>query len=354
MLKTVVKIYWVSKLKMTIISWIIIIINLLKTFKDKLQAFVTNDPDSGYQLTLIEDLCKHLQKTVKSIPETLDEFYKDIATKNDDKLLLLVEAIDKDLAKYYKYLIVLREDLLIENMLKKHEWLSSILADRTLFKLALMTSVYNATKYGRRGNFYDFLHDKIQTQVLSRKEKKFLVQFFEKTFNQFMRKKMPENTLMFALGAHLAKKGKPIVIRNKFFKITIAPYKTKDVSLQTVSIKYKRGQQITLHIPIKEIDIIELIKCLPANFIHSMDALIIHLLRERLGPLLDFGINYSTNHDSYFGNIPLYLKHLVKDCYSELYNMNYITTLEALTEEEAESFLKRTIKSFVINNYFLS
>ena len=114
--------------------------------------------------------------------------------------------------------------------------------------------------------------------------------------------------------------------------------------MQTKTASKKRGKQLIVKVPMDDnvLDEKKFKQSFPANFIHSMDAYIAHSVRITINTLNSIAkakIYYTINHDNFMCTEPLALRYIVADAYHSLYDLNYLTTIKELTEEQLKQFL---------------
>ena len=172
---------------------------------------------------------------------------------------------------------------------------------------------------------------------------------------------MPQLSLMKKLIEILVNKNKPVIHESKLFRITY-DYRLSistpiPMPLRYSSKKNKRGLQLRFSTQIdNSFNKKEFQKSFPANFIHSMDAYVLHTFIERATKLNSAGCNFTFafNHDNFMSSNPIILIYLIMDAYMELYNENYLQGIENLTDSEINQIIpSKIVSNFKINRNFV-
>ena len=223
--------------------------------------------------------------------------------------------------------------------------------DRKLFKSAIMTEPYNATSFGRKDNFKLYITNKLQKfNNITQEELHFMCDYLENLFMRFKTDNFEPLEKLKDLSDILSQMQKPIIIDNRYATIRFSPYKKKS-SIVTVTSPYtgKRILQLTTMTGILTNTSGKLLLTIEprtirqkfgANFIHTMDAMIVHLYMDKISQINhllshnNLFINTFSNHDAYYITVLPWLRDLVRDCYLELYDMDYLSTLKGCVGEE--------------------
>jgi len=262
--------------------------------------------------------------------------------------------IIKDLLKFF---------FLINNNL----FLKTELSNRELFKKCLMIEVYGGKAEGRLKGFQQFFLEIARDKGIAITPKRSwefaaLGRYLERFFT-FFKLSLPELDKLDAIGAFVAKNPNGISIKNKDFNIILKPLKMSAKTRLRVTPRVGKPYRLTISkasfagdslLTTKPvIDRRKLLSLFKPNFIHSMDAMIVHEIMKRyciilalLGPKSTFAL--VTTHDNFsVGRLAfVYLDLLIRDAYIEVYNYNYLTTLrENVNEEEFRKFLSETLNT---------
>ena len=309
----------------------------------------------------------------------LPEFFsllENKSNKNDDisHYSFLFNKFDEEILEKRTYLCknrnIIKYYLLIKHWynfkysLNQNSWIYNFLFDRNTFKKNIMTFSYNSTAYGRKEEletyFTNLANDlglKLDKQALT-----ISCQYLEKLFNICAIKYLGIDC-MFPLTEKIARLDKEIIIKNKYLKIMLMPAVTEKVRINVQGLSdNKRQHQLTLqqkriikdHI---KIDSERMRQTFSPNFIHSMDAFIVHTFKDRLR---DFNIalktnglfiSHYTNHDSFYTSILPYTKILILDIYKSLYELDYISTIKDSMTLEQYNSIRECIRNIDDPNY---
>lgn len=279
--------------------------------------------------------------------------HKDVETKNNKKILC--------------YLIILR-GLKMNNLRIEFKWLDSWIKSRDFCKKAIMTYGYNATAYRRKEewlttllklNNYEKRTDLFFITIISENLFYFITSTrlkpskWLRELGFLIKKHLEENLVKKELSKF---NNLHITFENKFFKMKIHCPKqvTKRINIKGLEIKIKRLHQLSLKLPkfikktflvndkkkvirlVKEENYSLIARKFSPNFIHSMDAFLVHIFKEKLLKinhilyLNNIAINHMTNHDNFSFTLEPFLKIILMDCYDILYHYDYIHTLNKL------------------------
>jgi hypothetical protein len=329
---------------------------------ERFKAFCSMDISrSSYAPNLINKLYEDL--SVCNIILDLQEFNW-LLSSNDMELHTwpTIEIPFKSLQS----LMLVRKIFRLKSIILTHPWLeNNVFSNRDLFKKPIMTYFYNATSYGRKEHFIEFLwthSNYLQKSYRNLKLVTFVSSITEQFFSYFMTSRVPDATKMLDLSKYLTSQQKPIIINNRYFKITFDPRVMRKQIIQTASFRKGRGSQVTINIQTDATDSKMIKQRFNPNFIHSMDASIVHHYYRRLLKMNErlkeiYLICFHANHDQFGISLRPFLKIILEDGYRELHESNYIDTLENI-----DPSLLSKIKALVhenklnlqkINEYFI-
>lgn len=338
---------------------------------------ISND---GEICTLVIETFKILGQTFRSlfpdnIEKTLEEFreHKWLLSINDSLMLDSIKTYTKYNWKvldvqFSEIMLIFNSILLFTLELEQNPWKEASI-NRAAFKKAVLTFGYSSTPYGRREGFVDYLlevaHETHMLWDITRKDVFNFASILEQFFDYTKDSLLGDCTKLLKISEILAKNSKPIRLITQHFNMTFAPYKTKKDIVNTLDVLTgKRKHQLTIRIDTGEIDTSKFSSTFGPNFVHAMDATIVHLFRSRvlqLSKLLakhHFYINQFTNHDTFCLTAYPFLRLLVRDCYIELYNMNFLQLLLQYNDDKIiEPHIKDMILKFIYdkndtNNFF--
>ena len=108
----------------------------------------------------------------------------------------------------------------------------------------------------------------------------------------------------------------------------------KEDDLPQTKVRSRREKRF---IYFNELNYFRLARAFAPNFIHSMDAFLVHYFKEcilRINKKMEdpsfLFLNHMTNHDNFALIAPAFLKPLLIECYSYVYKYDYIKTLNAV------------------------
>lgn len=305
----------------------------------------------------IETLLGALEN-LHEIKNNLENFFKEnfwiiFDHKNNDKKILC-------------YLIILRT-LKMNKLRIEFKWLDPWIKSRDFCKKAIMTYGYNATAYRRKEEWLSTL---LKLNNYERRTDLFFITIIcENLFYFITSTRLKPSKWLRELGilmkTHLEKNvvkkelskfdALHISFENKFLNMKIHCFKeiTKRINIKGLEIRTKRLHQLSLKLPkfakktfiindkkiirlVKEVNYSLIARKFSPNFIHSMDAFIVHIFKEKLLKInhilsLDnIVINHMTNHDNFSFTLEPFLKLILMDCYDIIYRYDYIKTLHKL------------------------
>jgi hypothetical protein len=274
--------------------------------------------------------------------------HKNLETKNKKKLLC--------------YLILLRA-LKMNELRIEFNWLDSWIKSRDFCKKAIMTYGYNATPYRRKQewlttllklNNYEKRTDLFFITIISENLFNFITNTRLKPskwlrelgvmIKQYLQKNIVKKELSDCYNLH-------ITFENKFLKMKIHCPKLTTKRINIKGLESIRIHQLSLKLPkfikktflvkdekriirlIKEENYSLIARKFTPNFIHSMDAFVVHIFKEKLLNISrklsshNIMINHMTNHDNFSLTLEPFLKLILMDCYDILYHYDYIHTL---------------------------
>jgi len=318
--------------------------------QEKLNALLYLNWEKSYRLSeLMRDILQDskVQEFIKDYFSNKHEWILDTFA-NEIMTYTLLQDIDKN---HLKFFISICKGIWFFKNLDDYLWIyqQNLLFDRALFKKAIMTYGYNSTCRGRIEDFVEFFtehassHQRIDKSKLNK-----IATVVEHYFKFFRSKELPECEIPKEISKLVAQEKKPITITNKFFNIIINPCKSKE---STVNIcREDLRLQLSIEYKTNETDSNSIRTGFIPNFIHSMDAFIVHLLYEKIYHIneyfrinkINFSIPLTTTHDTFMMLITPFLPLIIEDCYKELILYNYIETLKP----NSELFLKLIKKYF--------
>lgn len=308
--------------------------------QEKINAVLNTKWKNSYKIgDIIRDILKdqEVQQFMKIYSSNKHEWILDSFIEEIKEYTSLLN-IDKDFLKYF---ISICKGIWLSNDLDDCSWISqqNLLFDRALFKKAIMTYGYNSTFKGRIDDYIEFFQEyapnshRIDISKLNN-----IANAVEHYFEYFRSKELVECAITKEISKLVAKEKKPITIKNKFFHIIINPCKTIQ---STVNICRKDLRvQLSIRCNTNETDSNRIRTGFIPNFIHSMDAFIVHLLYEKIYYIneyfrinkIDFHLSLTTTHDEFMMLLTPFLRLLIEDCYKELILYDYINTLKSNTE----------------------
>jgi hypothetical protein len=340
------------------------ILTLEESVKQMLHYFLTANLNNS---TWITQTINHLYKGFKNLnieipSQMINDFLMLVPVKEITIIKNCTQAFTSELKTFGKYLLILRVMFSLEKYYKKYPWLdinTDFWNDRELFKKSVMTLYYNAKRTTRIDDFTKFLKEKHETSLSeydsdSFKKKNYnnLINIIESFFNDYAKTYMTGVISMNKLTNILVNKPKYNNIINQYFKIKIYPRKQHKFSIDHYNNKDKR-KQITLQISTEELNKQELKRTLSPNIIHSMDAYIVHTYNRKLSKIqaqlnkdnTNFIIGSYINHDCFASTFPLITRTILKQCYKELIEQNYLSRL-GLNNDEINALRPITLLQF--------
>ncbi len=242
------------------------------------------------------------------------------------------------------YLINVKIANTILEISKMNGWdTRDFLENRERFKHAIMTVVYNSTSYGRRTHFQTELQKTNKTlNIIPATHISIYCIFLENYFYEvFVPKYLQEFKLMKKISKIIADKdkSKSVTWRNKHVTIKFNPRITKKTRVHSAYYSLDGKRKITtrfqITIPTESLDKKQIEVAFMANFIQSMDAFIMHHIKNLFFNLnqyllkhnVDLEINDGANHDTFWTVLKPYLRIIIKDAYINLYHINYLEGL---------------------------
>lgn len=176
-----------------------------------------------------------------------------------------------------------------------------ILKERNLFKKSVMIEIYGGTHSGRRKGFKDHLLSRVLEKGLKNINMPaifVLADLLESFFQLFREENLKKVDLLMEISKILAKKGKPIKVNTPFFSFSLLPAAFKDKA-KRVCIRHISGRKpvrFTLRQALYDtkggladlavvIDQKKLKQIFLPDFVHGMDAFIVHSLSLRFASL---------------------------------------------------------------------
>jgi len=271
----------------------------------------------------------------------------------------------KEYQKILFYLIICR-GLKLTELEKQLPWLSTWIKSRDFSKKAIMTYGYNATEYRRKEewmiillklNNYEKRVDLFFIATICENLFCFITHARLKACNNLKKlgilckNELEKNILENELTDNTSTS---INIKNKYLNMKIHCYKQVTKRIDIKGLSNKRKYQLTIKHPVymkkvyknkdhdifvKEIKLQDynlISRKFTPNFIHSMDAFIVHIFKEKMKQIFNvlseekIIINHMTNHDNFTFTLEPFLKIILMDCYNILYTYDYIHTLNTL------------------------
>lgn len=334
-------------------------------------AFFSMDLTSSTWIPqLLKDLYDDFHLLECVIPLTITRFFH-LIPKEDLKIItMLTLNLNEKNREIIMFFTILRVAFRMNHYYKNYEWLtldSVFWNERDLFKKPIMTLYYNATRFTRIDHFKDLLKVKSIESNTQMEDDGYIFYYmanlFELYFINYSLEHMKGITLMQQLTKRLVDKMLPItkdnkdpsiVINNKYFYIKLKALKQKSLQVESSTIKGKR-QQISINIPLPEVNKQKMKLMLSPNIIHSMDAFIVHSFCDKVnyfnmylkGKGCSFRVSYYINHDSFACTFPLITRALLKLCYLELMQEDYINCLNNLTSDDVKELEQMSTKDFI-------
>jgi len=336
----------------------------LKTLslQEKVNAFLNADLSISYKLPeLILDLFNEMKEEFYKNKDEFNSLLKLdwlLSTRLESTLKFrLLQHVDND---FIKYLLIIYQGIKFNKNLTDCSWILDLdlLYLKEVWKMLVMTYGYGSTLMGRIKDIHSFFKKKAPTflDINSKLNSKlysiaFIVEYF---FSSFKKKYLSVSGYLIDMADILARD--MIFIENKFFHIVLRPLVTKRSFVTITGLDKKRQVQLSIRSRIKKLNISALRRGFGPNFIHSMDAYIVHLFHEMLYDInkelikKNLVANHYTTHDSFMMLITPYLHLLVEDCYHSLIKYDYIHTLKGLRAYQKKSMLLIMKKYFSKDN----
>jgi hypothetical protein len=143
-----------------------------------------------------------------------------------------------------------------------------------------------------------------------------------------------------------------VYIETPYVRWLLAPYELKKVQVPAKTLQGFRTHKLVLKVYDAQkntINASELTKSFAAVYIHGADAYIMHRYLEKSIQLkrelnnLDVELSWYHNHDcfGYNVNLSVFLEYIVRDCYLDLYKLNYLEMLDKnLDTEKVKKYIK--------------
>ena len=340
------------------------ILTLEESIKQILHYFLTANLNKSTWITqTINYLYKGFKNLNIEIPsKIIDDFLIFVPLKEITIIKNCTQAFTSEFKTFGKYLLILRVIFSLEKYYKKYPWLdikTDFWNDRELFKKSVMTLYYNAKRTTRIDDFTKFLKEKHENSLsdfdsdsFTKKNYNNLINIIENFFNDYAKTYMTGVISMNKLTNILVNKTKYNNIINQYFKIKIYPRKQHKFSIDHYNSNDKR-KQITLQISTEELNKQELKRTLSPNIIHSMDAYIVHTYNRKLSKIqadlnkanTNFIIGSYINHDCFASTFPIITRTILKQCYKELIEQNYLSRL-GLNDNEIKALRPMTLVNF--------
>ena len=286
--------------------------------------------------------------------------YSSILTQEDIKITK-----PNKLNKFSYCLLIMTRLSVLNDFINNNSWIYeyNILQNRNLFKRIIMIQIYGGTRRGREDAFYDYIRDTCTEIGIFKEpsEYKPLFPYIEAFYNKYRKEHLSETDQLVKLGQKLAKRGQLISVKTPHFKYYQAPVDFKaqrQLKINTYRMGIKRKPyQITL-LRAKLINFKNLkngtiiinqkkqATLFPPNFIHSMDATMVHMtiqFIEDINLLLKEKKSHfqiATVHDNYCAGRFLFpvLNIILMFIYRKIYTFNYLHTLEESFPEKTDEF----------------
>lgn len=332
-----------------------------------LNIFLYIDFERSYMikdlLVLIENKIKNIN--VKDI-SIMQEYFWLLPNFEYKLIIQLIPETNKILKNLSIYLLLMRFSLKIYNTIEKFPMLNTILFSREAFKSAIMTFQYSSKPYGRKERFKNYilecLHDTYGLWYSDRKDIYILGEFMEGFFCNFKDRYLYECNNLLKVSSILAATKNPIKIKNNYLEIIFIPIATKKKAVKTLNFYNVREKQLIVRIPKKEEGRIILDKTVFSskfgpNFIHSMDATLVHIFYEILSrinyKIKPYGlyVNHFVNHDNFFITLNGLLRYIILDSYKTLNNINYFETIKDSIDLKTYNEILNFIEKEGSNNY---
>jgi hypothetical protein len=305
-----------------------------------------------HKLTIYPLIIKNTSKVSWILPGAYN-LYKKVLTEGKSKNMTTVIKYVHELVYT---LVIIKGWKLWSNSIEKNPFIIhlDLLEDKDIVKQLLMTYAYGAGEKTRITKIAEAIISKAhQNGVIKIQENALLYtatiisNYFEPWKNMYLRS---ARTLK-RLSSKLNKAIEPIYMETPYVRWVLAPYILTKIEVPTKTLFGFRTHKLTLRVyDVKEdkIDGNELAKRFGAVYVHAADAYIVHRyidksieLRRKLKKL---GVNLSwyNNHDCFGYNIALsvFLEYIVRDSYLDLYNIDYLATLD-------KNIDNKTVKEFI-------
>lgn len=320
---------------------------LVAIYKDeKLEPFIQNLEEYFFTTN---DILKNFGWIISNIENTIAA--KTFAKKNPENYKLTL------------YYLITMSGIKMLYLRHTYKWLDLWLLDRDFFKKPIMTFGYNATSFRRKEdwrikilelNNYEYFMELI-----------FLINVAENIFEKITLEFLTPAQWLRDLGVFISKNIKnkmltdkritqdidKIIIKNSYLTINLSSYKQEKGRVAVKGCSFIRKHQVSILYPkfinkitedsernnmpmfIKEQNYTSLARKFAPNFIHSMDAYLVHLFKEHLHNInkdlshYNLFINHLTNHDNFACTAEPFLFILLWQCYNTIYSYDYIKTL---------------------------
>src|ERR1700761_982584 len=265
----------------------------------------------------------------------------------DDILLYHPDFKHEDL----RIIFTLKEIFHLNDCMEKYNISTNIFKSRNNNKNSIMAYGYGAKYTSRKEKMEKTLLEAIPE--LDKRSLNVLVNVFERFFPIIIEKFLFSSEELILMSKDISEKGKFVEIRNPFFTIIEKPIKMVSKIIRTTRYYSKlENKTISRKLHVNQpqslseliIDQKGLRNRFGPNFIHSMDAFVVHLLRlliknmntelERKLGKDSINIFLSTNHDHFILSQPILLKPLLMLCYKKLYQIDYLSSLKNTLDPE--------------------
>lgn len=341
--------------------------NLIKDNKTLiLEGFALMDINKSYcAVDILLDVLKIISEAnlnITKIKDILEEKLQEVNTSLNDFTWILTS--DEKLVLNYKAIPLKKQELknfmLIRSALKFYflktridKTPHTLYQDRSYFKDAIMTFFYGSTNFSRKNVIIQLIAK--ADKNINYRDAIILATYSDAFFLFYINKILKDNKIIFKLRDSLMKLGQPIKIQNQNLSMIYAAVKYKKIIKELPSFQKDakntkmRNKQITYIQKTDEFDQKEFAKGFIPNFIHYIDAAIVHKFYDLITKINEDlkknkshlpKINCTTNHDTFNCNMTPFLRYFIEDCYLSLYRDKPIKWLLDNLPKETQDYAK--------------
>lgn len=285
----------------------------------------------------IEELYPYIDAEAKSLFNTLQRLNDFIGLKKELKYIICL--------RYAVRLILISRDII--GLTDEHHE-DSFWRSRAKTKNAIMTFVYMSTPYGRKNSYFELIkeHRILPNNPYVVYGCRELTSFLELCTTSYLTNL--EDIPLASKFLDEICQGKPIVVSNRNFKMTLHPTEEEHTQIQCPAFtsNKKRPPQLNIKVRTTKFDNKKLRSMLMANLVHLMDSDLMHHFVElciEINSRLNsqgssYQIIFERNHDCYILNCGFLLDIILEECYLRFNETNYMDNFSALPENVKSKF----------------